>query len=85
MHGYGHTRNLSDEACPYNFVLCAGPRVIYCDTQFPPGDAGADVAAITKQFVDEWLGDGLRGYMYVTGWMVDYQAPVIGGNWRELA
>ena len=34
-------------------IVIAGPYVMYCYTQFLPGDAGKDVAKCTKDFVDE--------------------------------
>eukprot|EP00664_Eupelagonemidae_sp_cell27_P010381 gene10381-794_t len=58
-----------DECCPYNVIVIAGPRVMYCDSVFPAGDTGADVAQVTKAFVNDWLGEDLRGC--VTGWMTD--------------
>eukprot|EP00660_Eupelagonema_oceanica_P019510 gene19510-biopygen42543 len=45
---------------------------MYCDSVFLKGDAGADVAAATKEFVDGWLGDELRDV--VSGWMTDNEA-----------
>ena len=51
--GTDNTLTFDDEVCPYNFIVIAGHRVMYCDTKFLEGDTGRHIAQATEALAND--------------------------------